>query len=261
MTRSPTTGRTSPAQAPPSPLTDDSVSAALPVGLQLRLLRDGLHERLRQLQRLHDLCQRQLQRLLLRPGSIPIRRRPNSLIAGWWEDLNPSAGGTVHYQTLGSAPNRVFILQFTNIQHYSAAATPVTMQFKLFETTNVIEVHYQAAPSDGGTHSAGIENADGTAGVQCYYGTATLTTPEAVRYAPMPVYYGDRHRHRHGDGAHPQHRRQPAQPEQHAAAQHVDHPADDGGQHRPRQPELADRRGARCPTARTAQRRRRPRGG
>ena len=45
------------------------------------------------------------------------------------------------------------------------------MQFKLFEGTNVIEVHYQAAPSDGSPHSAGIENATGSAGVQCYFGT------------------------------------------------------------------------------------------
>ena len=103
--------------------------------------------------------------------ALPNPLAPNNLIAGWWEDLNPSAGGTVHYQTLGSAPNRVFILQFTDIQHY-ASGNPVTMQYKLFEGSNVAEVHYQAAPSDGGTHSAGIENADGTVGVQFYYGTS-----------------------------------------------------------------------------------------
>ena len=118
---------------------------------------------------------------------IPTVGDPDGVIAGWWEDLNLSAGGTVHYQTLGSAPNRVFIVQFTSVPHYSSG-NDVTMQFKLFETTNVIEVHYQVAPSDGGTHSAGIENADGSAGVQWYYGTASLTTPEAVQYAPMPVY-------------------------------------------------------------------------
>ena len=60
------------------------------------------------------------------------------------------------------------------------------MQYKLYETTGVIEVHYQAAPSDGGTHSAGIENQDGTVGLQYYLGTAALTTPEAVRYTPAP---------------------------------------------------------------------------
>jgi len=117
---------------------------------------------------------------------LPDTTEPNGVIAAWWEDLNPSAGGTVHYQTLGSAPNRYSIVQFTNIQHYSTG-NPVTMQYKLYETTGVIEVHYQAAPSDGGTHSAGIENQDGTVGLQYYLGTAALTTPLALRYTPAPA--------------------------------------------------------------------------
>ncbi len=119
-------------------------------------------------------------------GSLPGTSTPNGTIAGWWEDLNPSAGGTVHYQTMGTAPNRYVIVQYTAIQHYSSG-NPVTMQFKLFETSNVIEVHYQAAPSDGGTHSAGIENQDGTVGLQYYLGTAALSTPLAVRYSPAPA--------------------------------------------------------------------------
>jgi hypothetical protein len=115
-------------------------------------------------------------------GILPATTTPNGTIAGWWEDFNPTLGGTVHYQTLGSAPNRVFIVQYTNIQHYGGG-NAVTLQYKLFETSNAIEVHYQAAPSDGGTHSAGIENADGTLGIQYYRGTTALTTPLAVRYA------------------------------------------------------------------------------
>ena len=61
------------------------------------------------------------------------------------------------------------------------------MQYKLFEADNAIEVHYLAAPSDGGTHSAGIENQDGSLGTQYYLGTAALTTPLAVRYALTTV--------------------------------------------------------------------------
>jgi hypothetical protein len=120
-------------------------------------------------------------------GPLPAATTPNGVIAGWWEDLNPSAGGTIQYQTLGTAPNRYAIVQYTNVQHYSAG-NPVTVQYKLFETTNAIEVHYQAAPSDGGTHSAGIENQTGTIGIQYYLGTAALSTPLAVRYAlDVPV--------------------------------------------------------------------------
>ncbi len=117
-------------------------------------------------------------------GALPNVDTPNGTIAGWWEDMNPSAGGTVHYQTLGSAPNQYMIVQFTDIPHFGGGNL-VTKQYKLFEGSNIIEVHYQAAPSDGGTHSAGIENETGTEGVQYYLGTAGLTTPLAVRYTPL----------------------------------------------------------------------------
>lgn len=118
---------------------------------------------------------------------IPTPGDPDGVIAGWWEDLFPPGAGTIQYQTLGTTPNQIFIVQFTGVAHCCGSADPVTMQFKLFETTNVIEVHYQAAPGDSSEpddHSAGLENADGSAGVQYYLGTPSLPTPLAVRYSP-----------------------------------------------------------------------------
>ncbi len=114
---------------------------------------------------------------------IPTAGNPvDALIAGWWEDLGPTHWSSIHYQTLGTTPNRRFIVQFTDVPHYDTLISQVTFQYKLFEGTNVIEVHYQAAPSDGGTHSAGIENENGTIGLQYYHGKLPLNTPLAVRY-------------------------------------------------------------------------------
>ena len=114
---------------------------------------------------------------------LPDPGTPNGVIAGWWEDLNPTDGGTVHYETIGTSPNQIFIVQFTNVPHFASPAA-VTMQYKLFEGTDVIEVHYVLAESDGGTHSVGIENQDGTIGIQYFLGTTDLPTPLAIQYAP-----------------------------------------------------------------------------
>lgn len=113
------------------------------------------------------------------PGAL------NGLIAGWWADLNPgfSGGGTIHYQTLGDAPDRYLVVQFSAVPHWPNN-NPVTKQYKLFEGSNNIEVHYQAAPASANNslHSAGLENQSGSDGLQYYLGAAGLETPLAVCY-------------------------------------------------------------------------------
>ena len=113
---------------------------------------------------------------------IPNPFGPNGIVAGWWEDLLPGvAAGTVNFQIVGSEPQRVFIVQFGNVRHFGGG-TPVTFQFKLFEADHSIEVHYASAATDGGTHSAGIENQDGTIGAQWQLGSGIAFTNTAVRY-------------------------------------------------------------------------------
>ncbi len=116
---------------------------------------------------------------------MPDEGSPDGVIAGWWDDLNPELpGSALYYGTFGTAPNRTMIIQFSNIQHWPSG-NPVTMQFKLFEGSNAIEVHYEAAPGDGfTTHSAGIENQTGTQGRQYHFGEEGLEPLTAVRYTP-----------------------------------------------------------------------------
>lgn len=116
--------------------------------------------------------------------SLPNATAPNNLIAGYWEDLHPGSGGSVRFQTLGTAPSRRLIVQFTDVPHFGGGNL-VTMQFKLFESSSAIEVHYLSAPSDGGQHSAGIEDATGTIGLQYLFGSFSLSST-AVRYSVQP---------------------------------------------------------------------------
>ncbi len=69
---------------------------------------------------------------------------PRNAILGPWQDADPSVGGTIRYTTLGTAPNRRFVVSFENIPMYncaSSAAVNFTGQIKIFETTNNIEIH------------------------------------------------------------------------------------------------------------------------
>ncbi|GEM_PF-3140638 len=113
---------------------------------------------------------------------LPAGGDPNGVISGWWDDLLPPAGGSITYETLGSPPNRRFIVQFTDITHCCSGTLPCTLQYKIYEGSNAIEVHYNTAPADGTPHGAGIEDADGIAGLQYHLGTDSLSTPLAVQY-------------------------------------------------------------------------------
>jgi hypothetical protein len=99
---------------------------------------------------------------------LPNAAAPNNLVALAWEDLDPSSGGTITYQTLGVAPNRILVVSFSNVRHKGGGSGhPVTGQIHLYETTNRIEVHLASMPGPGSgnnAHTVGIENATGTRG-------------------------------------------------------------------------------------------------
>lgn len=89
---------------------------------------------------------------------------------------------------MGAAPHRRLIIQFTDIRHYGGT-DHVTFQWKLFESTNVIEMHYAQARSDGSNHSAGIENQDSTVGLSYHFDTSEIANNTTVRYNPPETRY------------------------------------------------------------------------
>ena len=93
--------------------------------------------------------------------NLPNASAPNNLIAMWWEDLDPPEGGSITYEAIGTSPNSIFLVNFTDIQHFPSG-DPVTMQLQLREADDSIEIHYTDASSNPGLHTVGVENAGGT---------------------------------------------------------------------------------------------------
>ncbi|MGZ3899078.1 MAG: T9SS type A sorting domain-containing protein [Bacteroidia bacterium] len=114
---------------------------------------------------------------------------PNNLIAFLWTDLYPPSGGTITYSTQGTAPNRVCIITYSNIAYYPGSGS-VTGQIKLFETTNVIEIHSNSASADTHIKTQGIENQAGTIG-QATPGrnnvNFSISTPDAYSFIPASL--------------------------------------------------------------------------
>ncbi len=106
--------------------------------------------------------------------TLPNAAEPNNLIAGYWEDLNPSMGGQIDYKTIGSSPNRKFITQWSWVPHYGVSDA-LTFQIVLIEGSNNIEVHGSSAPTDGGYHVTGVENSAGNRGLRFKSGDYSLS--------------------------------------------------------------------------------------
>lgn len=111
-------------------------------------------------------------------------------IAGVMKDLDPSAetgAGTVKYQTFGTTPNRIFVIEFNGVPEFDFTGTSeVTFQIHIKEADNSVEIHSTTVTNEDtngfiqwiqGWDGAGIEY--GTRGHS--YGT-TLTN-DAVRFA------------------------------------------------------------------------------
>ncbi len=114
---------------------------------------------------------------------------PNNYIAFAWNDLYPPGAGTIKYQTLGVSPNRIFVLTYSLIPFCCGAGPPnVSGQIKLFETTNVIEVHNAVVGNQGSNQTQGIMNAGGTSGfpVAGRNSVAWTANNDAYRWTPSP---------------------------------------------------------------------------
>ncbi|WP_444997657.1 DUF6701 domain-containing protein [Aliikangiella sp. IMCC44359] len=78
------------------------------------------------------------------------------VIAGYWDDLEPSLGGTVRYGTLGSAPNRRFVASWENVPRYNGAGTEYSFQILIYENGNV-RFRYGNDDENGSSSTIGIE--------------------------------------------------------------------------------------------------------
>jgi len=92
---------------------------------------------------------------------IPSVAEPNNLIAFFWDDLDPSAGGTVY--RYADPVNHWFTVQFDSIPHYILGG-PYTMQV-IITDQSAIYMNYNTINPPTYSCTVGLENASGTIGI------------------------------------------------------------------------------------------------
>mgnify|MGYP000134268364 CR=1 FL=1 len=110
----------------------------------------------------------------------------NSIYA-FWDDLNTNGAQNIYYATVGTAPNRMFVTQWTNIYFHGTTIQMGTFQAILYEGSNVVQIQYRDLLGGdralGNSATVGIRK-NNTTSSQYLYNTASLTQEQAIRYTP-----------------------------------------------------------------------------
>lgn len=111
--------------------------------------------------------------------AIPAAAEPNNTIYAFWDDLTfSSGGGTAHYYFDASAME--FIVQYTAVPHIGGDG-PFTFQIVLRPDGEIL-YRYLSMLDPLNEATIGIENADGTDGLQIAFNAAYVRDSLAVRF-------------------------------------------------------------------------------
>ena len=108
-----------------------------------------------------------------------------NVLMPYWDDLNPGGvAGRVKYQTLGSAPNRQFVVSYLAVPHYSASGTN-TFQLVLNENGTFL-FNYQSTGNQGASATIGY-NFSASDLVQFSFNSASIPNARTLTWTPYPA--------------------------------------------------------------------------
>ena len=126
---------------------------------------------------------------------IPTAAGTNNLIAAFWDDLDPGNGdggpGEVYYQDMGDGR---FIVQYEMVPHFpDGDAEASTFEIILNQSGSIL-LQYDTFADDASdplSYTVGVENADGTDGLEIAFNEAYLEDGLAVLINTRPQFVTD----------------------------------------------------------------------
>jgi hypothetical protein len=126
--------------------------------------------------------------------SLPNAAAPNNVIHAISADLTfagASNPAVLQYFEVGVAPNRQFVIDYSNIKFFTGSAT-ANVQVILYETTNIVEIHTTSCSNTTEPKAQGIENSTGTvANLATGRNNSASWTgmPDAYRFTPDNINF------------------------------------------------------------------------
>ncbi|MEU4836221.1 S8 family serine peptidase [Streptosporangium sp. NPDC023615] len=117
--------------------------------------------------------------------TLPASAAPNAAIYPFWDDLVLDDQSGVYTATLGTAPNRTFVLEWRNARFYADAAQRISFSALLGENGS-IGYRYDSVDGErdaGIGATIGVENATGTDALQYSFNAAALSDGQSLTFA------------------------------------------------------------------------------
>lgn len=118
-------------------------------------------------------------------GNIPDTATPNDVLALFWDDMNPTAGGSIYYYA--DSANGRFIVSYIGIPHYSTTSYN-TAQVIIYSSGKIVYQYQEVGASTVSTCTVGIENVDGTDGLLVIKDAAYLKANLAIQFQATPEW-------------------------------------------------------------------------
>ena len=121
---------------------------------------------------------------------LPDTERPNAAVYPFWDDLLVDASASIRTDTLGTAPNRRFVIEWRNVHFFLDTTRRVDFNVVLHENGQIVTQYRNIAADgreQGNSATIGIENAAGSVALQFSSSQAVLGPAPAVtsiRYRP-----------------------------------------------------------------------------
>lgn len=119
---------------------------------------------------------------------LPSPAEPNGIAAGFWTDLDPSAGGSIALQRFANLSFEGQPAQPATVVEYRDVPGPsgdLTMQVLVFEDGAIDVRIASAAVPAAQKASVGLEDFNGSRGIQVLHGDALSLTERAWRFKPI----------------------------------------------------------------------------